>query len=110
MNKAPTRIRGEYEVFSDNMLLAQEEVAEGEPGLIVVAGSDKEDEVARTRWRVVQTGPDVQHYEPGDLALLSGRATKVLAQNILAAYVTVINIRGKAHIIVPEEEVKARVS
>lgn len=107
---APTRIKGEYEVFGDDVLLTPEEVVEGEPGRIVLAGSDKESEYARTRWRVVQVGPDVQHYEPGDLVLASGRVVKVLAQNLLAAYVTTFSIKDKSYVILPEEEVKARVS
>jgi hypothetical protein len=106
----PTRIEGNYEVGGDDLILFPVVVVEGEPGLIKLAGSDKETEFARTRWRVVQVGPDVQRYEPGDLVLVSGRVTKVLAQNLLAAYVTPFSIKDKAYVIVPEEEVKALVS
>lgn len=101
-----TEIKGDYELFYDDVLLRPERVAEASSSLLVTPDAAKDS----TRWRVVAVGPEVQHVAPGDLVLASGRVTKVIAKDMLAEYVTPLLIRDQAHVIVPEDEIKALVS
>jgi hypothetical protein len=101
---APWTIKGNYELFGTDVMVRMQPVREDTDSLII------RPQQAETRFCVVGMGPDVTRVKADDLVLLSGRVTKVLAKELLAEYVTTLWVGDEPRVIVPEHEIKARVS